>query len=248
MRADLRLAIGLPDGLAAVALCGHRQDDPVAADAVVVDDRSDAGMRDGLIAAIGDLLARCGVARGDLSAVAFEAGPGGFSRIRAACAVAQGLGYGLDIPVGAFDSQLLRAMCARASSLIAGPARVLVARDARMGEAYVSAFEHRDGVWSTILEPAVCALEALPAWAAALPGTELPVLVAGDLRQRLLGAAHPDWREAPEPDPVDLVLTLVRAAPQAARWGDAISAAPTYMREKVALDITEQAALRAARS
>ncbi|WP_437701803.1 tRNA (adenosine(37)-N6)-threonylcarbamoyltransferase complex dimerization subunit type 1 TsaB, partial [Achromobacter xylosoxidans] len=46
-----------------------------------------------------ELLAEAGLAPGALQAVAFGQGPGGFTGLRVACGVAQGMAMGLGIPV-----------------------------------------------------------------------------------------------------------------------------------------------------
>src|SRR5690606_21099725 len=51
-----------------------------------------------------DLLAQAGLDRGDLTAIAFGQGPGGFTGLRVACGVAQGLAVALDVPVLPVDS------------------------------------------------------------------------------------------------------------------------------------------------
>src|SRR5262245_30043454 len=53
------------------------------------------------------LLAEAGVAMDALDAIAFGQGPGAFTGLRTACAVAQGLAFGLDKPVLAVDSLML---------------------------------------------------------------------------------------------------------------------------------------------
>src|SRR5690606_24858615 len=46
-----------------------------------------------------DLLAQAGIMRSQLTAVAFGQGPGGFTGLRVACGVAQGMAFALNIPV-----------------------------------------------------------------------------------------------------------------------------------------------------
>ena len=50
------------------------------------------------------LLAEAGLGWAALDAIAFSAGPGAFTGLRTACAVAQGLGLGLNKPLIAIDS------------------------------------------------------------------------------------------------------------------------------------------------
>jgi tRNA threonylcarbamoyladenosine biosynthesis protein TsaB len=52
-----------------------------------------------LLPMIDDVLAQAGVGRRQLAAVAFGQGPGGFTGLRVACGVAQGMAFALDIPV-----------------------------------------------------------------------------------------------------------------------------------------------------
>lgn len=66
-----------------------------------------------LLPAVLGLLAEAGVAMRDLDAVAFGAGPGAFTGLRTACAVAQGLALGAGKPVLAIDSLMLVAEDAR---------------------------------------------------------------------------------------------------------------------------------------
>lgn len=76
----------------------------------------------------------------DLDGIAFGAGPGSFTGVRVACGVAQGLGFGANIPVVGVN--VLEAL-AEASDVD----RVIVATDARMKEVYHAVYEREENVW-----------------------------------------------------------------------------------------------------
>src|SRR5690606_32218841 len=89
---------------------------------------------------VDQLLEQAGIAPDQLSAVAFGQGPGGFTGLRVACGVAQGMAFALDIPVIPVPS--LQAAAAREHIALSGPAPLqIVLQDARMGEIYLAAYQ-----------------------------------------------------------------------------------------------------------
>ena len=82
-----------------------------------------------------ELLQECGVARAALDAIAVCRGPGGFTGLRIAISVAQGLALALDRPVVPVSG--LRVLAAAAT----GAALVVAVIDARMGEFYAAAWK-----------------------------------------------------------------------------------------------------------
>ena len=105
------------------------------------------------------LLAEAGMQRSSLDAVAFSRGPGSFTGVRIATAVAQGIGYGLDIPVVPVST--LQAL-AQGAFREAGAGSVLAALDARMQELYWGAFVLRDGLMQPAGEEMVVAPSEVP--------------------------------------------------------------------------------------
>ncbi len=94
---------------------------------------------------IESLLAEAGIARNQLDLVVFGQGPGSFTGVRVACSVAQGLGYGLDIPVLPISSLAALAQATVDELSSTGDPqpgyRVIAAQDARLSEIYVGVYQ-----------------------------------------------------------------------------------------------------------
>jgi len=112
-----------------------------------------------LIPAILALLAGSNLALGDLQAIAFGRGPGSFTGLRTACAVAQGLAFGANdgagVPVLPIDTLLTVAEAAREHSQSLHPDRppeideainIIALLDARMDEMYMQRYTCHQGV------------------------------------------------------------------------------------------------------
>ncbi|MFG6415883.1 tRNA (adenosine(37)-N6)-threonylcarbamoyltransferase complex dimerization subunit type 1 TsaB [Roseateles sp. DC23W] len=178
------------------------------------------------------LLADAGLKLADVDAVAYGQGPGAFTGLRTACAVAQGLAFGLDKPVLAIDSLMLVAEDARTQG--AGD-DIWVAMDARIGEIYAAHYRWVDGAWQVASAPALYAPAALLSrWGqpAAVAGTALSAYADG------LGSLPSAW-----PQTQSRAAALARLAGAAWQRGearDAAEAVPVYVRDKVALTTAER--------
>ncbi len=199
-----------------------------------------------LIPRIQGLMRQAGLGFGELKAIAFGQGPGAFTGLRTACAVAQGLAFGASLPVLAVDSLMIVAEAARAT-LAAGwvssdDFEVHVAMDARMGEIYAGRYRWCDARWWVRVPPALLTLQALNAQWQLRP----PTAVAGSALQafgeRLCAGAAQRCACADE-----RAAALMRLAQQAWADGlgiDAAQALPLYLRDKVASTLVERQAMR----
>ncbi len=109
-----------------------------------------------------ELLSDSGLARQDLSAIAFGQGPGGFTGLRVACGVAQGLAVALGIPVLPVDSLCAVAVQDARDDI---PGVHVVLQDARMNEVYAAVYRCEGGDWATLQAPALLARADVAAWA-----------------------------------------------------------------------------------
>ncbi len=188
------------------------------------------------------LLAEAGVARSQLDAIALGRGPGAFTGVRLAIAIAQGIALALDrplVPVSTLQVLALRAPAAAD--------HVLSSIDARMGEVYVARQVRVDGQWQLQGEETVCAPEAV-----VLPdgtrwfGVGTGFGAAEGVLVRRLGDQL-DGVDAQALPRASDVLAL--AVPAFAR-GEGMAperVEPAYLRDNVALTLVEQQAARAAK-
>ena len=196
-----------------------------------------------LIPSILGLLGDAGVSLGQLDAIAFGRGPGAFTGLRTACAVAQGLALGAGKRVLAIDNLLVVAEDARAG---APSFAVWSLIDARMGQIYAAAFAFADGRWTTLRTPMLTD----PAALATLWQGEPPGAVAGDALVAF-GAALATGAALRCAEARVTPAALMALAERAWRDGETLdpgAALPLYVRDRVAQTTHERAAARAAKA
>lgn len=183
-----------------------------------------------------ELLAAAGLTLKQLDGIAFGAGPGGFTGLRLACGVTQGLAFGLDLPVVPVGTLA-------ALALASGDGKVLACLDARMNEVYVAAYQVAGDRVDEVMAPKVGAGETahLPdgdGWRGVGDGI---ATVHGDVLRRRMGECLIAVDESVTPT-ANAIARL--AAPVLARGGgvDAAQAVPIYVRDKVALTTAERRA------
>jgi tRNA threonylcarbamoyladenosine biosynthesis protein TsaB len=189
-----------------------------------------------------EVLAAAGRTLAQVDGLVCGIGPGSFAGLRIGVGVAKGLALARDLPVVGVSSL---AMLAQRALRDATVDQVVPVIDARMSEIYFGAYRRgTDGRAGALVPDQVCAPTAAPRlpagnWTAVGSGwgryeTELRQAVGAQL-VRTDAAALPHAEDA-------LVLGVPEFA--AGRAGSADALAPAYLRDRVALTLVEQAALR----
>jgi tRNA threonylcarbamoyladenosine biosynthesis protein TsaB len=203
-----------------------------------------------------DLLAQAGLALADLDALVFGRGPGSFTGLRTACAVAQGLAFGAALPVLPVDTLLAVAEDARRKSVPGSAGHVLALLDARMDQVYAAAYVWADGAWQAASGITVDAPEALILPARSAHNDPHPVdwVLAGNIFNPSVDYGSrlpPSLRTLPRIDARPAADALLALAPPRLTQGLAVAAhdaLPLYIRDRVALTMAERSAAQAERS
>ena len=207
----------------------------------------------GLIPAVLAMLAEADLPLASLDAIVFGRGPGSFTGLRTACAVAQGLAFGADVPVLPVDTLLAVAEEARFEQCQAGsiqsdaPLTVLALLDARMDEVYSAAYRWQpqpeadgqvQGHWQEVSALQVSAPEKIHN-----PQGQ-PLLLAGNA----FAAYGERLPQGPHCMALPTAAALLRLAPDLWAKGLAVpadQAMPLYIRDKVANTTAEREAMKA---
>jgi tRNA threonylcarbamoyladenosine biosynthesis protein TsaB len=181
-----------------------------------------------------ELLEEAGLALAQIDGIAFGAGPGGFTGLRLACGVAQGLAFGLDVPVVGVSTL-------EALALASGEREVWTCLDARMNEIYSAAYRVAGDAVRQVMAP-VCqppALAPTPAFAGGM-GVGDGFATYGPL----LLARKPDLKGV-RADVFPTAAAVLRLAVPAFLGGAGVPASraqPVYVRDNVALTTAERMA------
>ena len=183
------------------------------------------------------LLDSANIKLGDLDGIAFGAGPGAFTGVRIASGVAQGLGYGANLPVVGINT--LTAVAEES-----GQDKVVVCLDARMGEIYHAALIKENGVWLEISETKVCKPQVSPVlesndWVGAGGGwaayKEVLMQIYSNHLSQSVNNVLPDITPTAE-----AILRLAQPVFEAGQAKPAMHAMPIYIRNRVALTTLER--------
>ncbi|MFM7330952.1 MAG: tRNA (adenosine(37)-N6)-threonylcarbamoyltransferase complex dimerization subunit type 1 TsaB [Brachymonas sp.] len=192
----------------------------------------------GMIGAIEALMQQAGLTYAQLDAICFGRGPGAFTGLRTACAVAQGLAFGANLPVLPVDTLMIVAQEARLQG--AQHRHILSALDARMGEVYANYYEFDS------IPRRIDAGELLKKPQNLLDGVPEPLpLIAGNIRPTLDAQLSPQALALPYLQALPTARALLCLAPALIEAGgltDAANALPLYVRDKVAQTTAERQA------
>jgi len=218
------------------------------------------GHAEQLLPMLEQLLSSAGLERTDISGIVFGQGPGGFTGLRIAAGMAQGLGLGLGIPVFPVSSLLAVAETVRTGG---APAWIVSLLDARMQEVFLASYrETGERELVQVQAPCLIAAEQVPLWLAGLGGSEgglndaspptiaqprvadepAPIILAGSGVQTCPELEElPGLRLVADAEPRAAVMAEIGLrAWLAGRFITADQAAPLYVRDKVAFTIKER--------
>lgn len=212
-----------------------------------------------LLPMVDQLLGEAGIGRDQLNAIAFGQGPGGFTGLRVACGVAQGMAFALGLPVIPVPSLL-----AVAEQEAGVDAVCVVLQDARMNELYAAAYRQAgiDGerVWQEVQGPTLLEVRDAQLWLeqlrwqlqAELSSTPVAIKLLGDALTAypaLSALAEParnggtgvriGWGKAQRAT-AEAVARLAQYAWQRGETVAPDQAAPLYVRDKVAYTVAER--------
>lgn len=199
----------------------------------------------GLIAAILVLMQQAELPLHALDAICFGSGPGSFTGLRTACAVAQGLAFGARVPVLPVPSLLAVAEEARFAAQADLPhGQVTALLDARMDEMYAATYAFDGTQWTELQGSCLVRPEDLPMHPGRAHWAGNVFSVYGERLAGVMAALGSVQCTAAMPS----ALAMLRLAPQLLAQGLAVSAEqalPVYIRDKVAKTTLERAAEKA---
>lgn len=173
----------------------------------------------------------------DLDAISFGCGPGAFTGIRVACAMAQGLGWALDkklVPVGN-----LYALSFNWLETLTEGERILAATDARMHECYCAVYRREQGKLTTAVEPCLVKPEEL----AAVADDNAANFCCGnafEIYKEEVGALENCKLLSTEPCDARMVSNAAKVLFDLGKAVSPEQAAPVYVRNHVAMTIQER--------
>jgi tRNA threonylcarbamoyladenosine biosynthesis protein TsaB len=182
---------------------------------------------------IQNLLSDAGLQLKDIDGLAFGAGPGSFTGVRIAAGVAQGLGFGANLPVASICTLMALAQASGASKVVA-------CLDARMGEVYHAVYVKNANGWHAECEPGLYKPDAVPAiegndWVGAGSGWQAYAEVLGHAYRGQVNNTLPELLPT-----ASSILQLAQPIFASGQAMPAAEAMPVYIRNRVALKTAER--------
>jgi tRNA threonylcarbamoyladenosine biosynthesis protein TsaB len=176
-----------------------------------------------------------GVCMSQMQGIAYGHGPGSFTGLRISCGIAQGLAFAQSIPLIGISN--LQALAVQSAGT-----HIISCLDARMGELYLAMYRLINGQLTTLMEPILCAPNALPALPITPVDTIWSGIGSGFLAQH--AALHSHYSLAliqPEAFVRAREILLLALPKFAAHEGvKAEQASLVYLRDKIALTTAER--------
>ncbi|MGR5119015.1 tRNA (adenosine(37)-N6)-threonylcarbamoyltransferase complex dimerization subunit type 1 TsaB [Vibrio astriarenae] len=208
--------------------------------ALLVDDkvysRSEVAPRDHtkkILPMVDEVLKEADLALTDLDALAFGQGPGSFTGVRIGIGIAQGLGFGAELPMIGIST--LKAM-AQASYRVRGTEQVIAAIDARMSEVYLGQYQRLEsGDWLAVVPECVIPPQEVNGLLDSSPLTWTTAGTGWDAYSEALSGLSLSISKGDVlyPDAQDMVV-LAKFELEQGNTVEAESASPVYLRDKVA--------------
>ncbi|ELM3615077.1 tRNA (adenosine(37)-N6)-threonylcarbamoyltransferase complex dimerization subunit type 1 TsaB [Aeromonas sobria] len=177
------------------------------------------------------VLEDAGISLSDLDAIAFGRGPGSFTGVRIGISVAQGLAFGVGVPLIGIST--LAAM-AQGAYRLDGAEQVLTAIDARMNEVYFGRYELIDGRMQLVGDEVVSDPAALVDARGKQAGPVTCVGTGFETYGETLSALADELAVSQVRFPAaEDMLPLARAAWLAGEAVPVEQATPVYLRDKV---------------
>jgi tRNA threonylcarbamoyladenosine biosynthesis protein TsaB len=153
--------------------------------------------------------------------------------VRIAAGVAQGLGFGANLPVVNVCTLLALAEAS-------GADKVIACLDARMGEVYHATYKKMDDTWQCVIEPGLYKPDAVPA----IQGSDWVGAGSGwQTYTAQLSAAYAGQLQATQPQLLPAATAILKLALPIFAKGEAKPASeamPIYIRNRVALKTAER--------
>ena len=164
-----------------------------------------------------------------IKAIAVGQGPGSFTGLRIAMSVAQGLAYGLQLPV--YPISTLAALAYQAFVQLQFPSQTVVMPllDARMQEVYAAAYGWHNNELITLQREHLCSPQALN-----LDFGQQRVLAIGSGWETLIQKPHCEFLADCFPQAKDIALLAQQQIAAGNKGMDAQQVLPLYVRDKVA--------------